>query len=320
MVRQSGGFFVQDSYMKEQEIDPNKYIIHKSGVPIRIPPYLRKDIAAGHPDSAIQIKMIGKDPHIGKRNLDDTLPMNLGENIRLRRIVKKTLAPQLVAYAEDWKIQRYVILVHGSLAKGLVRNPSSQDVSDIDIDLIIDDEKISKEARMEVRERMRSSSHEAKVDSYAWNMDELRRNTGMNSRHYMRSASYPVVDKGDLWREILWTGIESQRFLNLPKNARSKLRTILALIANGQRDQTLEFIHTKDATTEITYNYLYTQGLLDSDIDSATHKAIKLCSLVSVGQSSKKYQKPAGTNFDRQDHLTETTSPGWRNRDSIYFA
>lgn len=266
--------------MKEQL--PSKYITHNSGLPIRIPPYLRLEINKGNPDADIQLSAMQEDPYIGKRNTEDTVSMNFQENVRLRRIARKIIAPQLVKSAEEWGIQRYTVLVHGSLAKGLVRNPASQDPSDIDIDLIIDNPLVSKEARREVRKRIRSSSREVKIDSYVWNMHEIKSAVGEYARYYLRSAVYPVIDKGNLWKEILWVGIESQRFLNLPKYARRKLRTMLPLIAKGRSPA--ECVRGKNIDIDAVHDYFRIQGLLDEDIDSAKQKAAKLCLLIFADQ------------------------------------
>lgn len=277
--------FLWKKYMKEQS--PSKYINHVSGIPIRIPPYLRLEISRGNPDADIQLKAIRNDPYAGKRNPEDTLPANLQENIRLRRIAGKILAPQLANYAEGWGIKRYTVLVHGSLAKGLIRSPSNQDASDIDIDLIIDDPSISKDTRNEVRKRMRLSSHEIKVDSYVWNMTELRRRVGEYSRYYLRSASYPLADKGKLWDEVLWTGIESLRFLELPDLDRKRLRKILSMLTQGQISQASGNIDAKTKIENNIYNYLKQGGLLQENAETVIQKATRLCRLVSVDQPEK---------------------------------
>lgn len=265
--------------MKEQS--PSKYISHVSGLPIRIPPYLRLEISRENPDAEIQLKAIKNDPYAGKRNQEDTLPTNLQENIRLRRIAGKIIAPQLTNYAKRWGVERYTVLVHGSLAKGLIRSPSNQDASDIDIDLIIDDPSISKDTRNEVRKRMRLSSHEVKVDSYVWNMDELKRRVGEYPRYYLRSASYPLTDKGKLWEEVLWMGIESQRFLELSDLDRRRLRKILFMLAQGQISQALENNNSN------IYSYLKQEELLQENAEIVIQKATRLYTLVSVDQLEK---------------------------------
>lgn len=265
--------------MKEQCINP-KYIIHDSGIPIRIPPYLRRGIFSGDPDSKLQATMIKKDPYVGERNPEDTLPTNLEENIRLRKIARRIVMPTLIKYAEGWQIQHYAVLVHGSLAKGLIRNPIKADKSDIDIDLVIDDSKISKIAREGVRRSMHASSIGARIDSYVWNMDDLRCNLGAYARYYLRSAPYPLANKGNIWEEIMWTGIESQYFLKLGPTTRKGVRRILPIIAQGQYQQALELINGETAVGKEIYKYLERQGLLGKNINTNMQKARKLCSLV----------------------------------------
>ncbi|MFA5932840.1 MAG: hypothetical protein WCV81_01080 [Microgenomates group bacterium] len=223
----------------------NKYIIHeRSGLPIRIPPYLRKELAHGTEIGEIQKEMIRKSPVIGCRGEQDCLPGNLLENIRLRKIAK-LVSNRLVEIAEDRQISRYCTVVHGSLARGLVRCPESSDPSDIDIDLVIGGKKDCSDLRKQVREQMHGlkDSLGARIDTYVWNIEEMRRNKGDYARLSLSAGAYVLVSKGSLWEEIFEVGIESQKFINLERNIKDQLAKRLdhILIKNNITEALTDF-------------------------------------------------------------------------------
>ena len=102
-------------------IEKGHYVIHeKSGLPVRIPAHLKREMRVGSTRGEIQVRMIATNPLIGNRSPGDTVEQNFPENIRLRKMARVG-SHRLVAQAEEWGIERYCTIVHGSLARGLVR-------------------------------------------------------------------------------------------------------------------------------------------------------------------------------------------------------
>lgn len=267
--------------MTEQYID-GKYITHESGLPLRVPPYLRREIASGNPSAQTQISMMRHNSHVGIRNEEDTLPLNMQENIRLRRIAR-TASRKLVTIAEILGAKRYITVVHGSLSKGLVRHPSDTDRSDIDIDLVVDNMIIPKETKQQIREAIYQKTDQfgARVDTYVWTMNQVRANVGLYARYYLSSGAYPIADENSMWEEIGWMGIKGQQFTELnDSKVRSKLRKVLPLIAEGKIDEALQNIILGTRIGDNTYDYLAREVLLEDEICAVQAKARKLCLLL----------------------------------------
>lgn len=206
-----------------------KYIHHKDlGLPIRIPPYLRREIRKGTTEASVQLGMIQQSPVAGERSSIDCLPVNLEEIIRLRRIARK-VSRELVRYANNWGVERYCTVVHGSVARCLVRQSDCDDPSDLDIDLVIDDMSIHKEDRRKIRDEMygKTFSYGARIDSYVWNFEEMKRNKGEYARLYLGAAAYPVANPMSLWEDIVWVGLSNQCYLNLRRNDKRRIAKII---------------------------------------------------------------------------------------------
>ncbi|MDD2822849.1 MAG: hypothetical protein PHQ59_02085 [Candidatus Daviesbacteria bacterium] len=210
---------------KKMLSETTRYITHgDTGLPIRTPPYLRKELKRGSEIGDLQRGMMETSPVIGQRGQRDCLPNNILENIRLRKIAR-SVSKRLVAIAEEKGIGRYCTVVHGSLARGLVRHTESCDPSDIDIDLVIGSKRDCQNLRSQVREQMYDLSDHfgVRIDSYVWNIEEMRRNKGEYARLYLGAGAYSITCKGKIWEEIQEVGIESQKFINLDKNTKSQL-------------------------------------------------------------------------------------------------
>lgn len=218
----------------------DKYAIHDSRLPIRLPPYLRRGLRNGDPMANMQLSMIKNDPCIGTRSESDTLPTNMQENMRLR-IIARHVSQELALVAEGLQADSYCTIVHGSLSKGLVRNPSNPDRSDVDIDLVVNGVRISKEQKMLIRKGLYENSdrYGARIDTYVFNIDDLKRNAGENARIYLRSAAYPIANKNNLWERIVSLGLECQYFMELQPTLRRRIRRILTLIAEGNPEEIL---------------------------------------------------------------------------------
>lgn len=230
-------------YEPQKQPPPNKkprYVEHsQSGLPIRLPPYLRRGLGRSDPASQVQLGLIRESNTIGQRGPQDTVEQNLTENIRLRRVAR-IASQELNRIAEKWGIERFCTIVHGSLARGLVRQPNSKDPSDVDIDLIIDGNSISKEERRRVRQHMYEQSQSlygARVDTYVWTREEVKKGEGYFSRLYIGASVYPIAKRGDLWEEIYWIGTTYQHLLNQEPRVREKIRKVLAQILRGVSEE-----------------------------------------------------------------------------------
>lgn len=241
------------------------YIIHKaSGLPIRISPDVKRDLRRGNPHGEIQLEMLATSAVLGnRRSSQDTVEQNFAENVRLRRIARKA-SSVLVNQAQEWGIDRYCTVVHGSVARGLVRHPTDPDPSDIDIDLVINTAGITKEERLRLRNHMYHRSREfgARVDTYVWDMDEIHMNTGNYARLYLASSAYPIANTGSLWEEIRQIGLEGQQFLNLNHGVRKKIRHVLLLLTEGQDHEASKYIESLKGWEEVP-QYLREHAVLD---------------------------------------------------------
>lgn len=231
----------------------------------------------------MQLSMIKNDPCIGKRSESDTLPTNMQENIRLR-IIARRVSQELALVAEGLQADSYCTIVHGSLSKGLVRNPSNPDRSDVDIDLVVNGARISKEQKMLIRKRLYENSdrYGTRIDTYAFNIDDLKRNTGENARIYLRSAAYPIANKNNLWERIVSLGLECQYFMELQPTLRRRIRRILlTLIAEGDPKEILERALSTYGSRK-AFDYLSERGIsLEENKADLQERSIKLLTLVS---------------------------------------
>lgn len=248
--------------MKEQLLSI-KYVYHESGLPIRLPPEIQRWLRQDDPRVQLRIQMIQKDPYLGVRSDEDIPPLNLGETIRLRKVARLA-SRELVSYAEGWGISRYCTIVHGSVAKGLVRGSCSPDPSDVDVDLVIDSTKIPKAERLQVRESMyqNSPTYGARLDSYVFTLDEVKSGVAAYARFYLRSAAYAVVNINSLWEEICSMGIAVQQYTNLEPKQRKNLISTLKRIQEGSDAE--KAIHNPDSVAARgTYPYLISEGLIN---------------------------------------------------------
>lgn len=232
-----------------------KHTTHKdTGLPIRLSARLRNELRKGTEGGQIQLEMIQRSSLIGQRASDDCLPANLAENIRLRKVAW-SVSKKLTDYAKDWKIDRFCTVVHGSLARGLVRNPNNPDPSDVDVDLVIDSN-ISKDTRKQIREEMFkfSSRQETKVDSYIWTLGEMTKNKGEYARLYLGSSAYSLVDRGNIWEEIVWIGVENQRYLSLDGHLKKQVSRLISLISQGNIEDVAKQIRS-EKVREILNSY-----------------------------------------------------------------
>lgn len=243
-----------------------KYTKHYiSGLSLRLPPYLRQGLVTGEPWAQIQHDMISQNPHLGLRTSKDTVENNLGENIRLRRIARSA-SRELSEIAESWGVDRFCTIVHGSLAKGLIRHPDSGDPSDVDIDLIVDGcEIIPKEPKNAVRQHMYnlSVSDEARIDSYVFNLDQIIKNCGDYARIYLSSCAYPIANKGNLWEEILWIGLINQKYTLQEPHLKKKIRRALQLISEGKQEEQVKETIGDARLGSLAWDFLSEHDLFD---------------------------------------------------------
>lgn len=249
--------------MKEQA----KYTIHTTtSLPIRIPPYVRRELRRGDTAGAIQLGIIQNVPAsvLGRHSTEDTLPSAMTENVEYRRAAHNA-SRVLTTYAEEWGINRYCTVIHGSVGRGLIRSFTSDDPSDVDIDLVIDDSSISKEERTTVRNKMFELSHEKiRVDAYIWNIDEIKRERGNFARLLLGASGYPIANKNNLWEEVRWIGIESQRVLNLTNGIRKRTTQIVQLIAQDKLLEVIRLLSKETSWKEDIFTYLEECGLASS--------------------------------------------------------
>lgn len=271
--------------MSRERLPVPKYISHESGFPVRVNAPLRREIAHGSVSALLWAEMVKSDPLIGERSAKDTLVYNLAENIRLRRIAR-VVSRELVSFAESMGTERYCTVVHGSLARGLVRYPTCNDPSDVDIDLVVDGLAISKAERMQVREKMRSLSCEfgAPLDVYVWDMEDMRRNMGDDARLYLKASAYPIHDRGDLWREIQWIGVEARRFSLLSVKAKRSLRKILRLVSEGNRSVISGLLDSRRIHAQ-AFSYLEEHDLVSGN--GVQQRASELYSFLKIESTSK---------------------------------
>jgi len=245
-----------------------KYIYHSSGLPIRIPPYLRSEMRKGNPMANLQADMMRKDPRLGIRGVNDVLPANIGENVRLRKIAHHA-SRELVQVAQNLDIRRYATIVHGSVSKGLVRHPCNPDPSDVDISLVIDGLWLNREQRRDIAKPMTRSSvvkYGVKTDIHIWTMDDILVNKAELARIYLRSAAYSIANEGKFWEQIRWIGLQCEALLRQNQRVRQKVREVIPCIAQGNEHHVQrELLLRRNNINFQTYQYLVNIGLIGSE-------------------------------------------------------
>ncbi len=246
-----------------------KYIIHQNlGLPIRIPPYLRRGLSLGDHGSHIQLEMIRSCPVVGERTPDDTVDANINENIRLRKIAR-IASHLLTTQAEQWEAERFCTIIHGSLARGLVRKPTHPDKSDIDIDLVVDNIHITKDQAKVVRQFMYESSEQlgARIDSYVFTMQDIKRDYGNYARLYLASSAYPIANEGNLWKDIVIVGLMGKSLSIQKPTVRAKIKKVFPLIEQQVADNIIiESLGESDRGKEAR-QYLIQFGFLGDHSD-----------------------------------------------------
>lgn len=242
-----------------------KYVYHSSGLPIRLPTYLRQEIRDGSPMANIQVEMIRNDPRVGNRGLNDVLPTNMAENVRLRRIAH-VASIDLVQVAQELGVDSYTTLIHGSVSKGLVRHPSDPDPSDIDICLLLDGISLDREQRRDIAKPMTRESiakYGAKTDFSIWTMNQLMANSADLVRIYLRSAAYPIANEGRLWERLRWVGLQCECLLQQNQKVRQLVRDVLPIIAQGNTENMKrKLLLRRNRINLQTYQYLADAGLI----------------------------------------------------------
>ena len=219
-------------------MEREKYIEHRSGVPIRIPPYLRRELASGRADLAgIQLNLMIASTVIGERGANDVMPHNVESNLFLRRKAH-VISKDLVGVAREIGAQRFCTIVHGSVARGLARHPESPDPSDLDIDLVVDCD-VPRALRRACRYLIYKmpSVYGARIDTYVWSREDMMRLKAENARRYLSAGAYAVANEGQLWEEIRGAGLVTQAFLSYGKLERKDLLKRLDLLCGGQFEQ-----------------------------------------------------------------------------------
>lgn len=257
-----GGFF-----MLRKKTMTEKYINHESGVPIRIPPYLRQEIRLKDPLAKIQVDMIRKDARVGIRGAKDTLPYNMQENIRLRKIARSASA-ELIEVAEHLGVKRYATIVHGSLSRGVIRHPSDTDPSDVDITLIIDGLSLDREERRDIAKPMMRDSfskYGVKTDVHIWTLDQTMTHSAELARTYLQSAAYPIANTEQLWEQVRWVGLTCHTLLQQGQKVRQLVRALIPAISEGDIEGVNKYLLLRRNGVNLqTYQYLSTAGLLDT--------------------------------------------------------
>lgn len=211
-------------------MERNKFIQHEAtGLPIRIPPYLGRELVRGDETAMLQLNLIARSKVIGDRTSSDTLAANFEENVRLRRAAR-CVSQRLVEIAVGFGAPRYFTFVHGSVARGLVRSPGSNDPSDVDVDLVVDGVEISCADRQAVRSKMQAlcADFGVKPDVYVYDIDDLKRDNACCARRMLEACSYPLANVGGLFEEARLYGLEALRFFELNKRARTRVKSFVA--------------------------------------------------------------------------------------------
>jgi len=208
-------------------MERQKYVTHKSGLPLRLPPYLRRELNNGQAQMAeLQVELITKNSLIGERDQNDVMPFNIESNLRLRRVAHH-VSRDLVDLAKCLDASRFCTIVHGSVARGLARHPDSNDPSDVDIDLIVDAEiplKVPDISRTLIYKM--ESLYGARVDCYVWSRRRVLSNFAEYGRLYLASCAYPIANEGGLWEEVRSLSLEAQRYIKLSSSAKKKLEQV----------------------------------------------------------------------------------------------
>jgi len=262
--------------MKERLIS-EKYVYNKSGLPIRIPPYLRQELDRGDSYARIQVDMIYDDPILGQRGEEDILPNNMAENIRLRKVAR-TVSYDLVKLAQNLRSKKYTTVVHGSVSKGLVRRPNDADPSDIDIALVLDQLSYSKDQKRDISKplsRESTTRYGVKTDIHIWTVEDLQKRHAEVARIFLRSAAYKIANEGNLWEQIRWVGIQCQLFLQNGQQVRQLVREVMPLIAQGDLELVRHRLLMRRSSINLrTYQYLCEAGLMD--VQYAQVRAVSL--------------------------------------------
>ncbi len=256
-------------------------VIHKDGLPIRLNGRLRREVI--RPVSGLIIsEMIRNDPHIGVRCERDTLDNNFEENKRLR-IIARAASSKLVDMAEGFGLESFCTVVHGSVARGLVRTPNCGDPSDIDIDLVIHPSKVDKPERDRVREKMFRLSPQfgARIDTYVWDLEQMKKNSSLFARWYIASSAFSLANRGNLWEKVYEAGVESQIFFqSLSKKQRQSIQQILLMVTEATRlGEVLKLMASRGQVVE---DFLKRKILVEEGgFPKVRQKAIDYLSIVS---------------------------------------
>lgn len=216
-------------------MERNKFVPHElTGLPIRIPPYLRREIARGDEAAGLQLRLIARSRVIGERTPNDTLATNFEENVRLRGVAR-FVSKRLTEEAIRLEAPRYFTFVHGSVARGLVRSTQSGDPSDVDIDLVVDGVDVSCAERTSVRQKMQclSSDFGVKLDVNVYNLAGLKKDGACCARRMLEGCSYPLANMGGLFEEARSCGLETLRFFELDRRNRRRVRAFVDLSERG---------------------------------------------------------------------------------------
>lgn len=238
-------------------MERSKFVTHgATGLPIRMPPYLRREIARGDQSAKLQLDLIAGSKVIGERSFMDTIVTNFEQNVKLRKAAR-CASQRLAKTAVDLGAPRYFTFVHGSVARGLVRHQDSCDPSDVDIDLVVDGVDISDNSRQALRYRMKNLGKDlgTKLDSYVYTLDDLKRDSACYARMMLEAGSYPLADVGGLFEEARMYGLEALSFFELNRRARRRVKDFVAFSEQGNYETAFKVLE-KDEDGRIAAVYI----------------------------------------------------------------
>lgn len=218
--------------MREKEVNQQMFWVHTRGLVITLAPHvsekISKAVSNGQPipeDASNVLGIITRDSILKKRYPNPPNGEELMESVDYsRRGELLNLAREFCNDIVDtWKginpDKEIAVLLYGSVARGLVKNPNYPQPSDIDLTVIAD---FSEEERVQLRERihpMRDAIREQVVKScpnilgvppedirYAGmmvqNTKKLTKNAFSDAIHYIGSCITPLYDPSRLWVNI----------------------------------------------------------------------------------------------------------------------
>lgn len=267
-----------------------KFVQHEAtGLPVRIPPYLRRELARGDRSAMLQLDLIAGSKVIGERSPEDTLAANLEENLRLRRVARR-VSQELVRTALDMGAKCYFTFVHGSVARGLVRSASSEDPSDVDVDLVVDGVDILYNDKQAVRANMKDLGDDlgVKVDTYVYTLEDLKRDGACCAKRMLEGSSYTLANAGSLFEEARSYGLEALSFFGLNKRVRARVKDFVAFCEKDDYETALKVLgKNEDGSAAVAYVGRDTDG----SIDGLTSRIVFLKTFINLtgGKANGKF-------------------------------